>query len=73
VPVDVEVAGGELAITLWRYDPAAAGQLSIDPRFGTATLVVAVADENGGTARPGQRSYFDLYPDPGTVPVSNAR
>jgi hypothetical protein len=71
--VDVEVAGGELAIRVWRYDPAAAGQLSIDPRFGTATLVVAVADENGDTARAGQRSYFDLYPDPGTVPVSNAR
>jgi hypothetical protein len=48
------------------------GALSIEPRFGTATLVVAVADENGGTARPGQRSYFDLHPDPGTMPVSNA-
>jgi hypothetical protein len=25
---------------------------------------VAVADENGGTVYAGQRSYFDLYPDP---------
>ena len=49
------------------------GSSASTPRFGTATLVVAVADENGGTARAGQRSYFDLYPDPGTVPVSNAR
>ncbi len=65
VPVDIKVADGELAITVWRYDPAAAGQLSIDPRFRTATLVVAVADEDGDTARPGQRSYFDLYADPG--------
>jgi len=73
VPVDIKVADGELAITVWRYDPAAAGQLSIDSRFGTATLVVAVAGEDGGTPRPGQRSYFDLYPDPGTVPASNAR
>lgn len=67
VPVDIKVAGGELAITVWRYDLAAAGQLSIDLRFRTATLVVAVADETGGTARPGQRSYFDLHADPGTT------
>ena len=61
VPVDIGVAGGELVITVGRYDPAAAGQLSINPRFGTATLVAAVTGENGGT---GQRSCFDLYPDP---------
>ena len=64
VPVDVEVAGGELVITVWRYDPAAVGQLAIDPRFGTATLIAAVADEDGGTGRPGRRLYFDLYPGP---------
>ena len=37
---------------------------SIDPRFGTATMAVSVADEKGDTGRPGQRAYFDLHPDP---------
>ena len=32
-----------------------------------ATLVLAVADENGDTTRLGQRSYLDLYPDPTVV------
>lgn len=75
VPVDVEVAGGELVITVWRYDPAAAGQLTIDPRFSTATLIAAVADQDGGTGRPGRRSYFDLYPDPpaGRAPEGDAQ
>jgi hypothetical protein len=63
VPVEVEAAGGDLVITVGRFDPAAR-QLGIDPRAGTATLGVAVADENGDTSRLGQRTCFDLYPDP---------
>ena len=55
VPVDVEVAGGNLVITVWRYDPAAVGQFTIDARSGAAAVVAAVAGEDGGTgrARPG--------------------
>jgi hypothetical protein len=64
VPVTVEVADAELVITVGRFGPAAAGRLDIDPHSVTATLRVAVAGENGNTARPGQRRYFNLYPDP---------
>jgi hypothetical protein len=64
VPVDVEAADGELVITVGRFGPAAAGRLGIDSHSGTATLVVAVAGEDGDAARPGQRTRLDLYPDP---------
>ena len=62
VPVDVEVAGGELVITVWRYDPAAVGQFTIDARSGTAAVVAAVAGEDGGTGRP---AALTLRPLPG--------
>ena len=65
--VCTEAIDGELVITVGRFDPAAAGTLRVDPRSGTATLVVAVADENGDTTRLGQRSYLDLYPDPTVI------
>jgi hypothetical protein len=65
--VSATAVSGELVISVGRFDPAAAGTLSVDPRSGTATLVVAVADENGDTTRLGQRSYLDLYPDPTAV------
>jgi hypothetical protein len=61
VPVDIEVAGGELAVTVGRYDPAAAGQLSTDPGSGTVTLALDIAGEDGGTGRPW---YFSLFPGP---------
>jgi hypothetical protein len=64
VPVHVEVACGELVITVGRFGPAAAGRLDIDPHSVTATLRMAIAGENGNTACPGQRAYFNLYPDP---------
>jgi hypothetical protein len=67
VPVNVEVADGELVITVGRFGPAAAGRLGIDSRTGTATLVVAVAGEDRDTTRPGQRTCLGLYPDPGAV------
>jgi hypothetical protein len=63
VPVDVEVADGELVITVGRFGPAAAGRLGIDSHSGTATLVVAVAGEDDDAMRPGQRPRLDLYPD----------
>jgi hypothetical protein len=65
--VSATTVNGELVISVGRFDPAAAGTLSVDPRSGTATLVLAVADENGDTTRLGQRSYLDLYPDPAVV------
>jgi len=64
VPVDVEAADGELVITAGCFGPAAAGWLGIDSHSGTATLVVAIAGEDGDTTRPGQRTRPDLYPDP---------
>jgi hypothetical protein len=63
VPVDVEAADGELVITVGRFGPAAAGRLGTDPHSGTASLVVAVAGEDGDTTRLGQRTCLDLYPD----------
>jgi hypothetical protein len=64
VPVTVQAADGVLAITIGRFDPAAAGGLlHVHPRFGTATVGVYIADETGDTAhRPNQRWFFDLYP-----------
>ena len=50
VPVTVQVISGDLVVSVGR--------------LGTVTVVVNVADESGGTGRPGRRSYFDLYPDP---------
>lgn len=64
VPVNVEVADGELVITVGRFGPAAVGRLDIDPHSVTATLRVAVVGENGNAARPGRRAYFNLYPGP---------
>ena len=64
VPVTVQAADGMLAITIGRFDPAAAsGLLCVDPRFGTAAVGVYITDETGDTAhRPDQRWFFDLYP-----------
>lgn len=63
VPVDVELADGELVITVGRFGPAAAGWLGTDPHSGTANLVVAVAGEDRDTTSLGQRTCLDLYPD----------
>jgi hypothetical protein len=65
VPVTVQAVSGDLAVTAGRYDPAAgAGQLRIHPRYGTAVMGLHVADPSGDTGRrPGQRWFFDLYPD----------
>jgi hypothetical protein len=64
VPVTVTADDGRLTVTIGRFDPpAAGGLLHIEPRFGTATAAVCIADENGGTARtPGRCWFFDLYP-----------
>jgi hypothetical protein len=65
VPVTVQTADGVLTVTIGRFDPAASGLLHLDPRFGTATVGVYIADETGETAhRPDHRWFFDLYPGP---------
>jgi len=64
VPCEVRITDGELRIRVGRYDPADAGELSIDPRSGTASLLVAVAGPDGNSAGPGLRKYFDLYARP---------
>jgi hypothetical protein len=64
VPYEVSILDGELRISVGRYDPAAAGELRIDPRSGTASLLVAVAGPDGNSVGPGLRAYFDLYARP---------
>lgn len=65
VPVTVQVVNGELTVTVGRYDPAAAGQLGIHPRYGTAVMGLYIADENGDTThKPNQRWFSGLHPDP---------
>ena len=66
VPVTVTVADRVLAVTIGRFDPAAAGGLlRIHPRSGTSAGGVFIADENGDTAhKPDHRWFFELHPGP---------
>ncbi len=66
VPVTVTIADRVLAVTVGRFDPAAAdGLLRIHPRSGTSAVGIFVADENGDTAhKPDHRWFFELHPGP---------